>query len=330
MMPSLLRKLLVRISKKIVFYAGINQKEDDGRFRVEGDNRQNIIWGEKVSVMEGAILIVNGNAQLVFEGENRIGRYVEIQPWHNNGQIKIGIGTSIQDRNILIGDIEIGRFCLTAPNVYISSGRHHFDRFPNLYIKDQDQLILQDPEGLANFSRKVIVEDDVWIGINSVIMSGVKIGKGSVIAANSVVTKDVPPYSVVGGAPAKLLKKRIDLKYKKILSCDVEDDLPYFYSGFAVSQKDIHGNRAEGGLQVDPDFSVYMDPDCNLMTIELINVSGQELELLHGRDTVAMIKKGFSKIEFAVEGAVIRKFEIRDKNQMTGDFKLFIKKIMLS
>lgn len=330
MMPSLLRKLLVKISKKIVFYSGINQDQAVENFCLEGDNKQNISWGKNVFIMDGAILIVNGSGCIKFEGGNRIGRHVEIQPWRNNGQIKIGIGTSIQDRNILLGDIEIGRYCLTAPNVYISSGRHYFDQFPNVYIKDQDQMILQDPEGLASHSKKVVVEDDVWIGINAVIMSGVKIGKGSVIAANSVVTKDVAPYSVVGGAPARLIKKRIDLKFKKILSFEVEDDLPYFYSGFAVSQKDLDENRAEGGLQVDPDFSVYMDPDCNLMTIELINGSGQELELLHGRDTVAMIKEGVSKIEVIVESAVIRKFQIRGENLMPLETKLFIKKIRLS
>ena len=179
MMPSLLRKLLVKISKKIVFYSGINQDQAVENFCLEGDNKQNISWGKNVFIMDGAILIVNGSGCIKFEGGNRIGRHVEIQPWRNNGQIKIGIGTSIQDRNILLGDIEIGRYCLTAPNVYISSGRHYFDQFPNVYIKDQDQMILQDPEGLASHSKKVVVEDDVWIGINAVIMSGVKIGKGS-------------------------------------------------------------------------------------------------------------------------------------------------------
>ena len=53
-----------------------------------------------------------------------------------------------------------------------------------------------------------IVEDDVWIGMNSTILSGIKIGQGAVIAAGSVVTKDVPPYSIVAGNPAKIIKYR--------------------------------------------------------------------------------------------------------------------------
>ncbi|WP_305420188.1 CatB-related O-acetyltransferase [Photobacterium leiognathi] len=56
---------------------------------------------------------------------------------------------------------------------------------------------------------KIIVEDDVWIGMDAKVLSGVRIGKGAVIAAGSIVTKDVEPYSVVGGAPAKFIKSRI-------------------------------------------------------------------------------------------------------------------------
>ena len=55
-----------------------------------------------------------------------------------------------------------------------------------------------------------IIQNDVWIGYNSLIMPGIKIGNGSIIASNSVVVKDVEPYSIVGGNPAKLIRKRFD------------------------------------------------------------------------------------------------------------------------
>ena len=55
---------------------------------------------------------------------------------------------------------------------------------------------------------KIIIEDDVWIGRNAIVMPGVRIGKGSIIGAGSVVTKDVEPLSVMGGVPATLIKKR--------------------------------------------------------------------------------------------------------------------------
>lgn len=55
----------------------------------------------------------------------------------------------------------------------------------------------------------IIIDDDVWIGAGAIILTGVTIGKGSVIAAGSIVTKDVEPYTIVGGNPAKLIKKRV-------------------------------------------------------------------------------------------------------------------------
>jgi len=63
----------------------------------------------------------------------------------------------------------------------------------------------------------VIVEDDVWIGTNSIILSGVTIGKGSIIAAGSVVAKDVPPYAIVGGVPAKVIKYRFSEEIINVL-----------------------------------------------------------------------------------------------------------------
>ena len=57
-----------------------------------------------------------------------------------------------------------------------------------------------------------VVGNDVWIGLEATIMAGVKIGDGAIIGAKSVVTKDVPPYTIVGGNPAKVIKKRFDLE----------------------------------------------------------------------------------------------------------------------
>ena len=94
------------------------------------------------------------------------------------------------------GDIIIGNNVLFGPRVSIFSENHNFQN-PNKLINEQ---------GITK--GKTIIGDDVWIGAGASILSNVKIGDGSVIAAGSVVTKDVPPYSVVAGIPAKVIKKR--------------------------------------------------------------------------------------------------------------------------
>lgn len=76
-------------------------------------------------------------------------------------------------------------------------------------------------EGLEAISKGDIIVDDVWFGGDATIMSGVHIGKGAVIAAGAVVTKDVPPYAIVGGVPAKIIKYRFNENViKKIIKID--------------------------------------------------------------------------------------------------------------
>ena len=94
------------------------------------------------------------------------------------------------------GDIEIGNNVIFGPRVNVFSENHVFD---DLDVPIKNQGVKKD---------KTIIGSDVWIGANVSIMSGVTIGNGCVIAAGSIVTKDVEAYSIVGGVPAKLIKKR--------------------------------------------------------------------------------------------------------------------------
>ncbi|MBK8852988.1 MAG: acyltransferase [Saprospiraceae bacterium] len=94
------------------------------------------------------------------------------------------------------GSITVGNNVLIGPYSVIHSGNHIF--------KDPEMPIYY--QGFS-FSP-IIIEDDVWIAAHCVILSGVKIGKGSVIAAGAVVNKDVEPYSIMGGVPAKVIGKR--------------------------------------------------------------------------------------------------------------------------
>ena len=207
--------------------------------------RGNLTYGKSVNIGEGCNLIVQQGSSLRLGDHCYLGRYVELGPL---GLIDIGSQTSLQDRCILVGDVRIGRYCLLSLNVLMTSGTHYFDRWPNRLIRDQDQLISSDPEQSAKDSRPIEVSEDCWLGVNSVVMPGVTIGRGCVVGSNSVVTRDLSPYSVVAGSPARLIKVRLVFEPPRRLHWKTIEDLPYFYSGFEVSKKELEQNQFFGGL----------------------------------------------------------------------------------
>ena len=111
------------------------------------------------------------------------------------GNVIIGQNTLIGIGNTIIGPIKIGNNVIFAQNIVASALNHEY-RDPNLPIYKQPII-----------TKEIIIEDDCWIAANAVITAGVTIGKHSVIAAGAVVTKDIPPYSVAVGNPAKILKQ---------------------------------------------------------------------------------------------------------------------------
>lgn len=94
------------------------------------------------------------------------------------------------------GRVVIGNNVIFGPNVSIFSENHNYS---NLDLKISEQGVTR---------KGVTIKDGVWLGTRVVIMDGVTIGEGSIVAAGSVVTKDVPPYTIVGGIPANIIKKR--------------------------------------------------------------------------------------------------------------------------
>src|SRR5690606_9978133 len=111
--------------------------------------------------------------------------------------VTIGDNTTLNRNSCILDNVIIGKNVSIAPNVVIVGSNHIF--------KDPEVLIkLQGSE-----SKGIVIEDDVWIAANVTILDGVSIGQGSIIAAGSVVNKDVPPYTLVGGIPAKLIKERL-------------------------------------------------------------------------------------------------------------------------
>ena len=166
---------------------------------VEGEFR----YGSDVSFSEGCNLIVPRGALLSVGKGCYVGRYVELGP---GVEIDIGGQTSIQDRSIIVGDVSLGRYCVLSLNVLMTSGTHYFEKWPPIHIRDQDLMVANDPELSQKHSRKISVGEDCWFGMNSVVMPGVSIGRGCVIGANAVVTKNLTPYSVVAGIPARVIK----------------------------------------------------------------------------------------------------------------------------
>lgn len=101
----------------------------------------------------------------------------------------------------------IGNYCSIGPDVcFVVSADHEMNHISTFPYKVK--VLGNQYEGVSK--GDIIVDDDVWIGCGATILSGVHIGQGAVIAAGAVVTKDVPPYAVVGGVPAKVIKYRFE------------------------------------------------------------------------------------------------------------------------
>jgi len=128
-----------------------------------------------------------------------LGNYSTIEDFCtiNNGvgEVIIGNQTRIGMGNVLIGPVTIGNDVILAQNIVLSGLNHGYE---DVSIPIHKQRVTK---------KKITLEDEVWIGANSVIVAGVTIGRHSVIAAGSIVTKDIPAFSVAAGNPARVIKK---------------------------------------------------------------------------------------------------------------------------
>lgn len=128
------------------------------------------------------------------------------------GNVEIGRYTSLNGPNFDIfcslNKVKIGSFCSIARNVSIQEHSHHTDRISTYYINKN--VLGENIEKDITSKGDIVIENDVWIGAHCVVLSGAHISTGAIVAANSVVTGFVPPYAIVGGSPAKVIKYRFN------------------------------------------------------------------------------------------------------------------------
>lgn len=161
----------------------------------------NIYYPENISLLNHVEIgdncyIYSRNGNLEIGDNSRLGNFVKLSA--NKGNIKIGKNCTINEFSIIDGygkGVLIGDGVRIAPHCMIISSNHGIS--PDLPIYLQPLT-----------SKGIIIEDDVWIGTGSKILDGIRIEKGAVIGAGSVVTKDVPSKKIVGGVPAKIIKDR--------------------------------------------------------------------------------------------------------------------------
>lgn len=171
--------------------------------------KKNLLIGKGLSIVGKPLIDIKSDCQLI------IGKNVTLNSrnkgYHINMHSPVKLFADRPGAKIVIGDntrihgtcihaynlITVGSNCLIAANCQIIDGNGHDLSFENV-----DNRI-----NTHGWSKAVAIEDSVWLGANTIILPGVKIGRGSVISANSVVTKDIPPKTLAGGNPAIILKE---------------------------------------------------------------------------------------------------------------------------
>lgn len=142
----------------------------------------------------------------------RLNQHNETQPYcvFDPNSVQVGLGTYglIDLQNQTDSRLFIGNYCSIAKDVLFLVGDDHYTNHISTY--PFRVMSLKECEHESTSKGNIVVDDDVWIGSRATIMSGVHIGQGAVVAAGAVVTKDIPPYAIVGGVPARVIRYRFN------------------------------------------------------------------------------------------------------------------------
>ncbi len=141
--------------------------------------------------------------------------YVSIAHHAQVSESMLGRGTSV-GRYSKIRQAQIGRYCSIAWDVTIGAPAHPLNRISSHAFSYRKQFGITDHDEV--FPQKTtVIGHDVWIGCSAILISGITVGDGAVIGAGAVVTKDVPPYAIVAGVPARKIRDRFSLELQEIL-----------------------------------------------------------------------------------------------------------------
>lgn len=173
-----------------------------------------------------------GLQNVAFEGKNAVPDRCNF-----SGNISIGYATTLGYNNVLAGNIKIGKYCQIGADVAMHATNH-----PTHYMSTYINVNLFQGQ-LSQFkeAKTITIGNDVWIGHNVIIVGNVSVGNGAILAAGSVVTKDVPAYSIVGGVPAKIINQRFsdpiiqeieELQWWNLSELELEKIKPLFFKDF--------------------------------------------------------------------------------------------------
>lgn len=209
-----------------------------------------IIFKTIISIVWDVIVFVKRKFDSVvwrLENKNNLTRFGSIPGFAlRKNLIKVNSMTYGQINTIVSGidsNLSIGRFCSIASDViFILQSNHRLDCVSTYPFK----VKYENEPYEAITKGHIIIDDDVWIGFGATILSGVHIGQGAVVAAGAVVTKDIPPYAIVGGIPAKIIKYRfspdiieklLKIDYSKLDDEFIKTNIDNFYQPITTTKQ---------------------------------------------------------------------------------------------